>query len=51
MIIFVIAINFDRDRYFYLGFGADLKIGDISENWQFCFNFLLKYISHINILP
>jgi hypothetical protein len=51
MIILVISINFDGDRYFYLGFGANLKISDISEIWQFRFNFFLKYISLINIFP
>jgi hypothetical protein len=36
MIILVISINSNRDRYFYLGFGANLKIGDtcISEIWH-----------------
>jgi hypothetical protein len=47
IIILVISIYFDRDRYFYLGFGANLK----SEIWQFRFNFFLKYIPLINIFP
>jgi hypothetical protein len=34
MIILVISINFNRDRYFYLGFGASINISDISEIWQ-----------------
>jgi hypothetical protein len=32
-IILVTSINFDRDRYFYLGLGSNLKISDISEIW------------------